>query len=634
MAFQVTQCPKCESTFNTDLRLLDLAAGKVRCGACLAVFQAEENFLFDEADATSTDESESVFVGGEPDDFFDPAVFLTRSSLQESTEFHTPDTQAPYIPEDQAPETQEEFSETAQHAIPSNEQAEETVASEAEAIEAGESAAIVSESDEAEESHLEFFAAINESLDQVHEFDGIEDLQTIAELNGLDNPNTDMFTSPRDEAVIDEVSPVAPIDNESGIDEDVSEEEIEAVLSGELDEEDQGNTETETSHEAIEEQEDSEPVELDAIRSEPDPKPEDVTLSLSFAVEPQRGILRDPKPEADEQSHLEINDEPSPDSSQAINQPRPDEDSQELLTENAESSESPSSDDVSEHVDTRNFQHAESEDVGSDIEEFNQAIEEQEFNDSLEPSDAQELTRDELDMELESLGSADSPESVLPEDLDDGNLNSEDVDTSTEAIRARALQTEYQDEEALESIPQANLQALDAMSQPVELSGQKPKTWGRRIAYGVLSLLFGGVLAGQYTWREIDRYAQEPVARQIFQRICAELSCELPEYSNIDAIVSNNLTVRSHPEREDGLVVAVEMRNTAQFPQAFPVLILSFNTSSNEVIALREFYPNEYLDPGLRDIEMMPVLAPVQVGIEIIDPGGDAMNYTMAFRLP
>lgn len=79
-------------------------------------------------------------------------------------------------------------------------------------------------------------------------------------------------------------------------------------------------------------------------------------------------------------------------------------------------------------------------------------------------------------------------------------------------------------------------------------------------------------------------------------------------------------------------MVTVELRNTASFPQPFPVLILGFNSASNEVIALREFAPGEYLDPGLRQIELMPVASPVQVSLPIMDPGEDAINYTLAFR--
>ena len=63
-------------------------------------------------------------------------------------------------------------------------------------------------------------------------------------------------------------------------------------------------------------------------------------------------------------------------------------------------------------------------------------------------------------------------------------------------------------------------------------------------------------------------------------------------------------------------------------------MVLSFNSASNEIVALREFSPEEYLDPGLRDVAIMPSMSPVQVSLEIIDPGPGAVNYTLAFRLP
>lgn len=615
MAFQVTQCPRCESTFNTDPRLLDLADGKVRCGACLAVFQADENFLLDDARLSSNQDSESVFVGSDPEDFFDPAVFLTRSSLQESTEIFVPIKQPPHFANEEAPNQALPQSTAPQREQVENESTEHSVSKES-------SPSIAT----TEDSHLEFFAAINESLDQVHEFDGIEDLQTIAELNALDNPNADMFTSGRNSDLLQEISPTQQTADSDTIDEDISEEDMEAVLSGELDDEEQHSSATEESLESIDETEDLEPVDLDAIRSETQPKPEDVTLSISFAVEPQheeskrhQQTTESEEIAEEEQTHTENN----PGSSDL---PAEDSPGSEGLSETIGADDDP---------DTA----SEPEKQGSDTEvaAFNDAIEEQEFNASLEENTTQQATTNALDMELAEIASPVSSEEREPGSADVPSakeMEGTEVDTSTEAIRARALQTQYQDEDALESIPEAHLKALDSMAPAVELSGGKPKSWRRQIALGILSVVLSGLLAGQYTWREIERYAQEPLARQIFQRICAELGCELPPYTNIDAIVSNNLTVRSHPDREDGLVVAVEMRNTAQFPQAFPVLVLSFNTSSNEVIALREFYPAEYLDPGLENVNLMPVLAPVQVGLEIIDPGGDAMNYTMAFRLP
>ncbi len=794
MAFQVTQCPRCESTFNIDPRVLDLAAGKVRCGACLSVFQAEENFVAEEREDEA--EHESVFVGNAPEDFFDPTVFLTRSALQENTEIQIPDTQAPHFPpaneqpaadtpatELEAPTAEEApassgsdpqaadaadpvqqdssdeppYFEPAQSEPLSVNPVEETFTvhsvietanadTEREIPEQHESQETERETErkterEIESSHLEFFAAVNESLDDVQEFDGIEDLQTIAELNAMDNPNADMFISNWEQHIAEE---------------DASEDEMEAVLAGELDDEiepaeaqaaEEGESESEApddSDEAI----DTQPVELDAIRPESTPRPEEISLSVSFAVEPrriepdpaepqsgiseepqrgvdekpqlgvneepqpgvveepQRGVIEEPQPginekpqrdDRDEEPHPDVNTAPPHESSAepaAQLQPIPDEKPQHTIIEQSQDAQgddslrehNPKLSDVIEPAFSHELEEPppaippEEEFAEPIAEEFNEAIAEDEFIESVEigseaGSDEESIDMeigepDEEDLEQESSATAvpvysetdtendtengtviappmeaaselledeqiTSEEALGPLIDDDSDADTDDaVDTSTEAIRARARAAQYQDDDALEAIPQENLRSLGTITPPVELIAGMPKSWGKNIVLAILCLLLGAALAGQYAWQELDRYAQEPVARTVFEWLCSELGCTIPAYSNIDAIASNNLTVRSHPERDDALVVAVEMRNTAPFPQAFPIMVLSFNSSSNQLIALREFYPEEYLDPGLREVTMMPVMSPVQVSLEIIDPGGDAVNYTMAFRLP
>lgn len=777
MAFQVTQCPRCESTFNIDPRVLDLAAGKVRCGACLSVFQAEENFVAEEREDEA--EHESVFVGNAPEDFFDPTVFLTRSALQENTEIQIPDTQAPHFPpvneqpavdtpatELEAPTAEEApassgsdpqaadaadpvqqdssdeppYFEPAQSEPLSVNPVEETftVHSVIETANADTEREMPEQHEsqeterEIESSHLEFFAAVNESLDDVQEFDGIEDLQTIAELNAMDNPNADMFISNWEQHIAEE---------------DASEDEMEAVLAGELDDEiepaeaqaaEEGESESEDpddSDEAI----DTQPVELDAIRPESTPRPEEISLSVSFAVEPrriepepaepqsgfseelqrgvdeelqlgvaeepQRGVNEEPQPGINEKPQRDLDEEPQPDvntapppefsaESVAQLQSLPDEKPQHTIIEqsqDAQGDDSRQEDSPTLSDEIESHSSHELEDPSPAIppdegfaepiaEEFNEAIAEDEFIESVEigseaGSDEESIDMeigepDEEDLEQESSATVvpiynenDSetdtendtviapPMEAASELLEDEQITSEEalgplidddsdadtddaVDTSTEAIRARARAAQYQDDDALEAIPQENLRSLGTITPPVELIAGMPKSWGKNIVLAILCLLLGAALAGQYAWQELDRYAQEPVARTVFEWLCSELGCTIPAYSNIDAIASNNLTVRSHPERDDALVVAVEMRNTAPFPQAFPIMVLSFNSSSNQLIALREFYPEEYLDPGLREVTMMPVMSPVQVSLEIIDPGGDAVNYTMAFRLP
>ena len=53
-------------------------------------------------------------------------------------------------------------------------------------------------------------------------------------------------------------------------------------------------------------------------------------------------------------------------------------------------------------------------------------------------------------------------------------------------------------------------------------------------------------------------------------------------------------------------MVNTVIRNSAEFEQPFPILVLSFNSVENSVIALREFTSAEYLDPGLRSTQAMP----------------------------
>ncbi len=42
---QYTRCPHCDTAFKVTDKMLSIAQGKVRCGACLAVFQAKEHLL-------------------------------------------------------------------------------------------------------------------------------------------------------------------------------------------------------------------------------------------------------------------------------------------------------------------------------------------------------------------------------------------------------------------------------------------------------------------------------------------------------------------------------------------------------------------------------------------------------------
>ena len=221
-------------------------------------------------------------------------------------------------------------------------------------------------------------------------------------------------------------------------------------------------------------------------------------------------------------------------------------------------------------------------------------------------------------------------------DLEDSEVeqHEDDIDQSVEAIRARALQAELQDEEALEAIPSENLQALGKFSTPVEILAGQPRSLRRQLTWAGLSLVAGLMLAAQYLWQEMDRYSQNITLRPVYETACQWLDCELPVYVDIDAIRASNLAVRSHPEVGNALTVNIEFQNFSPFAQQFPILVLSFNAANNSIIALREFAATEYLPEQLRGRQLLPPQTPLQIDLSIIDPGDDAVNYTLAFRNP
>ncbi|MCW8998255.1 MAG: zinc-ribbon domain-containing protein, partial [Kangiellaceae bacterium] len=55
---QYTRCPQCQTAFKVTEKLLGMAKGKVRCGACLAVFQATEHLVKPSASQVASQQSQ------------------------------------------------------------------------------------------------------------------------------------------------------------------------------------------------------------------------------------------------------------------------------------------------------------------------------------------------------------------------------------------------------------------------------------------------------------------------------------------------------------------------------------------------------------------------------------------------
>lgn len=164
---------------------------------------------------------------------------------------------------------------------------------------------------------------------------------------------------------------------------------------------------------------------------------------------------------------------------------------------------------------------------------------------------------------------------------------------------------------------------------PVEMEWQPQHTpWVRRLTWGSLCLTAALLLVAQYAWYHIDQLGLQQPWRQVYTQLCPYLGCQPPALVAPEKIKTSNLVVRSHPKREQALIIDCVLLNTASFSQPFPDFQLAFSNIKGQLIAQRRFTPQEYLKGELAGVDSMPSNQPVHIAIEIIDPGKDAVNYT------
>ncbi len=197
-----------------------------------------------------------------------------------------------------------------------------------------------------------------------------------------------------------------------------------------------------------------------------------------------------------------------------------------------------------------------------------------------------------------------------------------------------ALETEHNepefepDELNLESQEANWVDTIDAPPLDIETANQKPQQT-RQTLWVTLSLLAALGLLGQFAQMNFEHYSRIEPWRGLYAKVCELGICTLPSTSDTRKIKAYNLVVRTHPEENKALIVDAIILNTAEFSQPFPKLELRFNDVANKVIAARQFQPSEYLAGELLGQTEMPKQQPVQLSLEIVDPGPEAMGYSI-----
>ena len=91
-----------------------------------------------------------------------------------------------------------------------------------------------------------------------------------------------------------------------------------------------------------------------------------------------------------------------------------------------------------------------------------------------------------------------------------------------------------------------------------------------------------------------------------------------------------NHNVFAHPIEKDVLLISASIENTADFDQSFPVLEVRLTNSKGELVALRRFKPNEYLD-NYSATKLLTRNKATSIKLKIKDPGNQAKRFQFNF---
>ena len=172
---------------------------------------------------------------------------------------------------------------------------------------------------------------------------------------------------------------------------------------------------------------------------------------------------------------------------------------------------------------------------------------------------------------------------------------------------------------------------------PLHPARPQPDGWQQRpvsvsdissgVGIGFLVLLLGL----QWVYFNRDVLAADESWRPTLERGCRLVHCDLPLRVDLSQMDIVNRAVRKHPRLQDVLLINVAFENRAAFIQPYPLLEVNFTDQSGNSVAMRRFRPAEYLAADVDADGGMVTGSPVQVVLEVMDPGDEVVSFQFGF---
>lgn len=156
--------------------------------------------------------------------------------------------------------------------------------------------------------------------------------------------------------------------------------------------------------------------------------------------------------------------------------------------------------------------------------------------------------------------------------------------------------------------------------------------WLTSLLVFLMLALIMGLLLQVVLFRSVQLADSFPRLTGTLSWFCARLPCRYSGERDVEQIELVSRDVRSHPTAKNALLINITMQNQARFKQPYPTILLSLSNLGGQVIARRQFTPQEYLDKLYTPFLRMEPDTPVHIALAVIDPGEDAVNFEFSFH--
>lgn len=160
----------------------------------------------------------------------------------------------------------------------------------------------------------------------------------------------------------------------------------------------------------------------------------------------------------------------------------------------------------------------------------------------------------------------------------------------------------------------------------------KPYSALATAAWSLAILVLIATLITEYLWFNQPELLQNPQLQPLTARLCEWVDCERLQMRDPAQVELISRNVYTHPNEKDALMITTTMVNHAPYAQPYPNVQIDFSDVRGELIASRRFTPEEYLQIGTMQVSQLQSGAPVTFGLEIQDPGNQAITYEFSFH--